>query len=747
MIDQATREILWNVGSLPNVIAMYLLSLLALVIALAGIWSRIALWSRGTPDPSRPFLSPLEIFSRAGALVLNGLLQRKLVRRLFPALAHTLIYSGFIVLLFTTTMVLIHHDLGIEIYRGRFYLGVTLLSDFFGLAVIIGCALFAHRRQIARPDLLHSRLADIIVLQLLVLLCVQGYLLEGLRIYVTSDPWAAYSPVGNLVSRFFWALSPSAASALHYILWWFHALTVFGTIAYLPYSKLFHILASSFNLFLEKSRRTRGQAPSPGDVAKLMETGDDLVIGTATIVDYSWKQRLDLDACTSCGRCQDVCPAYLTGKPLSPKWLILDTRNHMLALHAKGALGRGALPTPATLIDQELLGSYLTTSGLEARDDHYSYENGGAFRATNELVQGSALKIGTSPDQRIAGEVMDQLVFWSCTTCMACVEACPVGINHVDQIITNRQNLTLMQGELPHEAQQTLRALENRANPYGAPEDRVKWLQDLEVRILTPGDSVDYLYWVGCVSAFDPRKQKIARALVKLMRAAGLSFGILGTAEGCSGDPARRLGEENLFQTLAKSNIETLKRVSFKTLIANCPHCFNTIKNEYPEFGNLGNGRSPEIIHHSVLLKRLVANGQLPLTEGAERSITFHDPCYLGRANGEYDAPRETLKSIKGLKILEMERSREQAMCCGAGGGHFWMDLKIGSRVNAARTDQAAETGASQVATGCPFCLQMMEDGVKLTNRESQLDVKDIAEILAERLQEVPVPNIERASN
>ncbi|MCB0339938.1 MAG: (Fe-S)-binding protein, partial [Bdellovibrionales bacterium] len=279
--------------------------------------------------------------------------------------------------------------------------------------------------------------------------------------------------------------------------------------------------------------------------------------------------------------------------------------------------------------------------------------------------------------------------------------------------------------------QKTLRSLETQGNPFGDPEARTNWIEGLGVKILSPGDSVDYLYWVGCVSAYDPRKQKIARSLVSLMKEANLDFGILGTVEGCSGDPARRLGEENLFQTLAKKNIETLRSVRFKTLVANCPHCFNTIRNEYPEFGNLGEGYQPEIIHHSVLLKRLLRSGALASRSSSSKNVTFHDPCYLGRYNDEYEAPRESLKGQQSLKIVEMEKSKEKGMCCGAGGGHFWMDLKIGERVNVLRVDQAAETGASTVATACPFCMQMIDDGVKLTERSESMEVLDIAEILA----------------
>ncbi|MCI5064236.1 4Fe-4S dicluster domain-containing protein, partial [bacterium] len=491
------------------------------------------------------------------------------------------------------------------------------------------------------------------------------------------------------------------------------------------------------NLFFNPRDRHLGQIQSPGDIEALMEQGDEFQIGLGDITDYSWKNLLDLEACTSCGRCQDACPAYLSGKPLSPKWLILDSRNHLLSLEIQGKLQEDSLlPTPLKKLDNTLQRNYLAASS------HLSVPENGeqavltdhTFRAENEAVQNATRAIGGDSSARMAGEVLDENVFWSCNTCLACVQACPVGINHVDQIVGNRQNLVLMQGEVPSEAANTLRSLETRSNPYGAPEDRVNWLEGLDVRVLQEGDSVDFLYWVGCVSSYDKRKQKIARALVTLMKAAGLNFGILGTTEGCTGDPARRLGEENLFQTLAKQNISVLQGIRFETLVANCPHCFNTIKNEYPEFGNLGEGRSPEIIHHSVLLKRLLAENKLQLDEKAE-TFTFHDPCYLGRYNDEYDAPRETLRGSGMLQILEPERSREKGMCCGAGGGHFWMDLKQGERVNKIRVDQLAETGAEKIATACPFCMQMLEDGIKITDREEELEVKDLAEVLVERLR------------
>ena len=726
-MNEATRQVLWNVDHPATEFIMYSLLLLSLVVGATGVIRHAELWCAGKPDPSR--------FGRWGHRFLTlwreAIGQQGVLRRPAPALYHTLIYLGFLVLLFTTTMVFIDHDLGIQIYQGDFYLAVTLLSDIFGMGVLFGCILAAHRRYIRKSDALHNRFADSSMLFILALLIVQGFILEGLRIQVTADAWARYSPVGLLVAKFFWSLSEDAARLLHAITWWFHTVTVFGLLALFPYSKYFHVLASSLNLYFKEGERAPGALSFPGDISAKIESGEEFSIGLGTIKDYSWKQLLDLDACTSCGRCQNACPAYLSEKALSPKWIILDTRNHVLALHSKREISQSILPKPLVELDQKLMnGFFLPSSGL--RNTEAGYEGSGEFRSKNKLVQEAVRKIGQSAEDRISGDVIDADAFWACTTCMACVEACPVGINPMEQIVENRRNMVLMQGEIPPEAQKTLRSIESRGNPYGDQKERIKWLEGLNVRILQPGDEVDYLYWVGCVSSYDPRKQKIARALATIMNHANLSFGILGSAEGCSGDPARRLGEENLYQLMAKSNLETLKSVKFKVLVANCPHCFNTIKNEYPQLGNLGNGEQPEIIHHSALLKKLLAENRLTLKEGAPTTFTFHDPCYLGRYNGEYDAPRDTLSKIGSLKIVEMDRSRENGMCCGAGGGHFWFDMKVGKRINVLRVDQAAETEAQGIATACPFCMQMLEDGVKLTDRE--LPVKDLAELIAEHL-------------
>lgn len=723
---------MWNLNTLPNVVALYGLLLVALVIGGNGVLQRVRLW-RGGRAASEYLGSWLW---RIDDLLQHGMFQRKVARGGGgSAIAHILVYLGFLVLLFTTTMVFIHHDLGIKIYQGTFYLWVTVFSDVFGVLLLAGIIYFGYRRYMENADGVHKTWNDAFILVMLAVLVVQGYILEGLRIHVTNDPWALYSPIGWLFAKACWFMPHEQARSIHFAMWWFHTLTVYAFVALFPYTKFFHMLTSPTNLFFARTNRPKGALPFIGDIEKLMESGEEFSLGLGTIKDYTWKNLLDLDACTQCGRCQDVCPAYLTGKPLSPKWVILDTRNHALALHAQGKMTPANGINPGVALDRSLVANVALPFNAITPNESGAFSAAGEYRAKNPLVQSAVKTLGESPEAKIAGDVIDPSVFWSCNTCMACVEACPVGIHHVDQIVGNRRHMTMMEGQLPHEAQGTLRSLESRANPYGPPEDRVKWLEGLDVRQLQPGDAVDYLYWVGCVSAYDPRKQKIAKSLVTIMKRAGLSFGVLGSMEGCSGDPARRLGEENLFQTLAKRNIELLKSVSFKTLVANCPHCFNTIKNEYPQFGNLGEGKQPEIIHHSVLLRRLIERGEVPLREDSMKEVTFHDPCYLGRVNDEYEAPRKTLRAVKGLKIIEMERNKERGLCCGAGGGHFWMDLKIGERVNSVRAAEAARTGASTVATACPFCMQMMEDGVKLTNNEASLDVRDIAEVIAERLQ------------
>jgi len=636
-------------------------------------------------------------------------------------------------------MVFIQHDLGLEVYKGKFYLLLTIMSDGFGFLFLVGIALATHRRKKEQPDKLHRTPGDDFMLSILALLIVQGFLLEALRIHSTIDPWEKYSFVGFTLSQIFWGLSRNAASLLHFAIWWFHTITVFVFIALIPYTKFFHIISSSLNLFFTELERPKGKLLPIGDLEKIMEdamtsSDEEFNLGIGKLADLEWKRRLDLDACTSCGRCQEVCPAYNSGKVLSPKFLILDTRDHMLASAKELDISKLLPPIIAkskvfnflVKLDRMLLEKFLLFKSPSLGQGTY-------HRANSEAVQNS-VKSGIGVlDSLLAGAVMDENVFWSCTTCRACQEVCPVNIEHVDYIVETRRNLLLIQGKAPSETQSLFRSLESQGTALGVQSEREDWTKGLNINFMKEGDSVEILYWVGCISAFDTRKQQIAKSLVKILNKSGKSWGMLGNLEKCSGDPARRLGDENTFQTLAKQNVVTFKSVNFETIVTHCPHCFNTIKNEYPEFGAIS--ELPfNVLHHSVLIKDFIEKDIIKVSDNLDSKITFHDPCYLGRYNDVYEEPREVLVQLGLSRLTEMKESKEKSKCCGAGGGHYWFDMKAGDRVNVQRVEQALETGADTIASACPFCMQMLEDGIKLKNEETNLKVKDIAELVSENL-------------
>ena len=738
-IETATRPIYWNLSSHLTPVIMYALLFVSLLIMGNAILQRIVLWNAGVKI-KRSF--PVNI-KRIFNSLLFILFQRRTLKERKAGIFHSLIFFGFLVLLLTTTVVFLHHDFNLDIYRGQFYLALTVASDLFGLLFLLGIALASHRRYVEKPQKLHISGGDQIMLTLLALLITQGFLLESLRLHSSNDPWGHFSFVGFGLSKIFWGLSVSSAKTLHFLIWWFHTVTVFTFFALIPYTKFFHIISSSLNLFFTETEKPKGRLPSTGDIEKLMEeamssSNDDFSLGIATLGDLDWKRRLDLDACTSCGRCQEVCPAYNSGKMLSPKFLILDLRDHMLSVQSTNQIPLNSTSGPFSLIksiakipllrkiDSFLLANFLINNSP-------SLKKGMLPRSPSELVQNSVRDGIGKLESNIAGEVMGEDVFWSCTTCRACMEVCPVNIEHVDLITEVRRNLVLIQGKLPTEAQGPLRSMESQGTPLGTQSERADWTEGLDINFLTAGNEVEVLYWVGCISAFDKRKQQIAKSMVKILNLSGKSWGMLGNLEKCTGDPARRLGDENTFQMMAKSNIGTLQSISFKTLVTHCPHCFNSIKNEYPEFGELSK-KAVRILHHTTMIHELIANKLIAPNKTTNELITFHDPCYLGRYNDEYDAPREVLVQLGKTHLTEMSASKEKSKCCGAGGGHYWFDMKVGERVNTQRIQQATETGAKVVATACPFCMQMLEDGIKLSNQDEQLSVKDIAELVAEAL-------------
>tara|TARA_B100001540_G_scaffold311000_1_gene329733 strand:- start:746 stop:2137 length:1392 start_codon:yes stop_codon:yes gene_type:complete len=459
-------------------------------------------------------------------------------------------------------------------------------------------------------------------------------------------------------------------------MWWGHAITSLIFISLIPMTKMFHVIAVVANVALT-NRKKRGLLKSM-NISEIMENPnadiENISLGASNVKDFSWKQLLDSVSCTECARCSSVCPATRTDKPLSPMKIITDIRTKLYS---------------------------------ETMD----------YKKTDDLV----------------GGLITETELWSCTTCGACMQECPVLIEHVPTIIDMRRHLVLSEGKPPMQANESLEKTMLNGNPWGFPkEDRLKWTEstDFKPPTLQEKNEVDILYWVGCAGAYDPRNQSVATNMLKILESADVDYAVLGKEETCTGDSARRLGEEYLFETLAKQNVETLNKYKFNKIVASCPHCMNTILNEYPDFGG-----DYQVIHHTELIDELIKTGQLQTNHKSDKKITFHDPCYLGRHNKIFDQPRNILENVAEIEnIIEMKESRESSMCCGAGGGNMWHEIDQGSRVNVERFEQAVETGADTVATGCSFCTIMMDDAMKVTGKEEAMQVKDIAEIVGDSI-------------
>jgi Fe-S oxidoreductase len=616
--------------------------------------------------------------AREGTRVLG---QRKLFQRFVPGLMHALIFWGFLVLLTTIAEVAGQVvDPGFELPWIGATPGLGLVQDLFGAGVLVGLALAVWIRAVRRPERFvgsHHRDAYRI-LGLIFWIILTLFLGRGARIALGLAPDWWWTPVSTATAHLLTWMSAGWLRAFMWAVLWAHLAIVLGFLVYLGYSKHLHIATSAINVFFATTRPHGRLTPLRIDLEA--DQAEEPTLGAATLPDLTWKETLDLYACTECGRCQSACPAWNTGKPLSPKLLVMNLRDHLL---------------------EE--GPRL----LEAR------EAGRPVEATP-----------------LVPEVVDDEVVWACTTCGACMHECPVDIEHVDTIVDLRRNLVMAESRFPPEAAMLLRNLENAGNPWGLPQaQRAGWADGLDVRVIAEGERApEYLYWVGCAGSFDDRAKAISRAVVALLRRAGVSFAILGPRELCTGDPARRMGHEYLFQTMAERNVETMNGAGVTTVIANCPHCFNTLRNEYPDLG----GRY-EVVHHSTFLARLVAEGRLRPTEEVRALVAYHDPCYLGRHNGVYDEPRRVLDAIPGLDRVELPRHRERGFCCGAGGARMWMEEPIGRRVNRERMDEAASTGAGVVGVACPYCLVMLDDGAK--DRGDAVEVADVAQLLERALE------------
>ena len=633
-------------------------------------------WQRGAPDRRTGMWR--ERMAAMGA----GLRMQTLMRDRWAGLMHSMVYYGFVVLFLGTVTLEIDHLLParFKFLQGVVYQGYSFTLDAAALVFLGGLFWAAARRYGQRPWRLRSktRPEDLWIIVTLALIGVTGVATEAARIAVEGRPsYEVWSFVGYPLSQ----LVPlSSAGAVHRVIWVLHIVSFLAFLVMLPTTKLRHMVTSPANMFLAPRERPRG---AMREMPNLMEADDIETVGASLVGEFTWKQLLDTDACTVCGRCTSVCPANATGKPLDPREIVLK-------------LGEVAARTADPVI-------------------------------TAPVTVDQAITVSAdSVFERITPEEL-----WACTSCRACDEICPVDIEILDKILDMRRYLALMEADFPGELGKAYLSMENSSNPYGMGQaDRAKWTDklDFDVPILgQDADRAEYLYWVGCAGSFDDRNQKVTVATARLLREAGVDFAILGPAELCTGDPARRSGNEFVFQMLAIQNIETLGEAGVRKVITQCPHCFNTLKNEYPQFGG-----DYEVIHHSQLLAELVDMGLLEPKQGAARKVTYHDSCYLGRHNDVYMAPRGVVASIGGIEVVEMGRSGTRSFCCGAGGSQMWMEEHVGKKVNIDRAEEAVATGAEEVAVACPFCYVMLDDGVKEIGSGDEVAVRDISMILAD---------------
>ena len=696
------RQVFWNADYFEPF--LFLFTAVALAIFAYGVYRRWQLWiALGKPERRMDHLR-----ERIRSLLVNGLVQWKTFRDPYPGVMHGLIFFGFFVLIFgaafDATEFHIAEPLGWAFLRGMVYIVFSFLMDLFGVAVLIGVLVAISRRYVQRPDRLgyqgkpDNTPDDAIVLLLIFGIIVTGFIIEALRIRVTYPPWEVWSFGGWFLAKAFAGVDPGTAKILHKLFWWIHAFLALGFIAYIPYSRLMHIITTPANHFMVSLQPAGAIEP-----IRDFETAESFGVGK--LEEFTNKQIFDSDACTRCGRCQDGCPAYLSGKPLSPKKLIQDLKSYWLEQAPASATAKRATEGAA---------DNLFRKALDRVD-----------RMVDARFKGTMTE-AVAEEKALVGGTIDLHELWACTNCLYCQENCPASIEHVPKIIQMRQYKVLTEADFAPELQLTFRNIENNSNPWGIGSHlRADWAKELGIKTLAEDPDVEYLFYVGCAGSFDDRGKKVSTAFAKILKAAGVSFGILGTEEGCCGDSAMRGGNEYLYQTLAQANIEVMKGYNVKKIIATCPHGYNALKKDYPHFGG-----EFEVWHHTEIISDLIARGKIVLKRPMVGLFTYHDSCFLGRYNGIYDQPRNILKAVPGLKLMEMERNLAKSFCCGAGGARMWMEEDIGERINNMRTDQAIAAGADRIAVGCPFCLTMLSDGIKDRKKEEGMAALDIAEIV-----------------
>ncbi|HEY1015385.1 MAG TPA: (Fe-S)-binding protein [Herpetosiphonaceae bacterium] len=746
-LDQviAVREIYWNLPKELAEIFLYVTAIAALSVMFYKIYQDVLLWRKGhsmvrsANFGNRLWLTATEIFG-----------QKRVLRDRVPGVMHTFIFYGFLALFIGTDIIAAEADFTIpiageqagKILTGGFYKYYETILDVMGLVFFIGLAWAAVRRYKVKPNRLDNRRTDAWVLGSMIFIAVGGYLIEGLRLanqtmtaidpangqpitaMVYEQSWAKWAVFGYPLAGLFRLIGLGAVRAadnsivtsgaglfIHQVLWFSHMFVVFAFVASIPFSKFRHIFYTPLNNLL-RDREPKGALDKIPNLEAEVEK-DEPKLGVQTLGDFSWKRRMDFDACMRCGRCQSVCPAFASGSELSPKWLITKMSDLM---HGGPILKQDG-----------------TVMMVQAADGAHA---GGETAAAD--AEGGKLKIihGNIETIPLYEEgIVTENELWSCTTCRACMTECPATIEHVDDIIDFRRNLTMVMGEIPSGVKNVLQGIERSGNPWKLPQrDRTAWAAGLDVPTLAEKESVDVLYWVGCAPSYDDRSKKTARAMVQLLQRAGVDFAIMGDEETCTGDPARRMGEELLYEQQATTNIETMGQYKFKKVVTTCAHCFNTIKNEYPQFGGKA-GVDYEVVHHTEYLNDLVESGKLNPVESVNEKVVYHDPCYIGRYNDIYEEPRNVLSSIPGLELVEAgPRNREKAMCCGGGGGNVWLEGWGDKGINVIRLEQLQTEKPDTVAMGCPFCMVMFEDAAKNTGQGDTLGRKDVAELLLQSI-------------
>jgi Fe-S oxidoreductase/nitrate reductase gamma subunit len=625
--------------------------------------------------PEDRFDNPAERLKRVLTIAFG---QKKLLREFVAGWMHFFIFWGFVILLTAILDAILEGLFGVNLsIIGGFYRYIAFFQDLMGLLVILSIIIALYRRYIQKPKRLQvektSKIDATVILLLIFFIMLTMFGTYATQINLGNAEYYDLRFVSIRFASLLDGLGWDAQDLLHSIFWWTHILLVLGFLNYLPFSKHLHIITSIPNVYFSSLKPKGRLNPISFENIENVEK-----FGALDVDDLTLKQIFDGYTCTECGRCTSACPANLTGKPLSPREIIVSIRKRTFE---KAPILLNLKPQNEDVLGKTLLFNYVTEDEL-----------------------------------------------WACTTCMACVQECPVMIEHVQTIIDMRRYLVLTESKFPSELSTTFRNLENNFTPWAfSHSTRGDWAQGLDIKTLAEDSNVEYLLWVGCAGSFDARYKKVAISVAKLLKISGVSFGILGNEEKCTGDPARRAGNEYLAQMLIQENIQTFSKYNVKKIITICPHCFNTLKNEYPDFGG-----NYEVYHHVQFLEKLLIEGRLKISKKLDARITYHDSCYLGRYNEIYDAPRDILGSINGVKLLEMKRSRDRGLCCGAGGARMFMEEKIGKRINIERTEEALSLNPDTIASACPFCMTMLTDGVKAKEVADKVQVKDIAEILLE---------------